>query len=54
MCFPFGRLRWLSLQYRRTKIEQSDRMLLKRRLGLKKTIINWWGVEKLLAAPFLT
>lgn len=54
MCFPFGGLRWLSLQYRRTKIEQSDRMLLKRRWGLKKTIINWWGVEKLLAAPFIS
>lgn len=54
MCFPFGGLRWLSLQYRRTKIEQSDRMLLKRRWGLKKTIINSWGVEKLLAAPFIS
>ena len=54
MFFPFGGLRWLSLQYRWTKIEQSDHMLLKRRWGLKKTIINWWGVEKLLAAPSIS
>ena len=44
----------MSLQYRRTKIEQSDHVLLKRRRGLKKIIIKGWGVEKLLAAPFIS